>query len=392
MKKIYKFIVASSSIFALGSISAGCQYQPNIEEIKIKMEGIKYADKEKLDAYTKVFNQVFNMKMKEANLNQKVVSFHDSGNDESATLKEVNLNKFQVAFPGAWRYYQEYLNNKNKNVVAFMQTKTRAFKTKSSLNYNDQSLYDPSKSNNFATLQAQYENELFNSEGGYVNWSDKSMGGFVDYKFLNMYEADKYVDHQRGCIWIYGTNEERNLIKKAWNDKDWETFYKKGIYYGSNDSASKYHLPQALLKKQFNLDKNFTLDSFASSNSKYFKKGKAKELGKDNSSNYHIAFDNENSFAYSNHGNKALENRDFYVKDKNKTYEMLTLTDPIPYNVAIANNSLSKNVLELLAQTYIELANKNNNYVGNLWGLNHYSVISNEQTEFINRIEAVMKQ
>lgn len=390
MKKIYKFIVASSSIFALGSISAGCQYQPNTEEIKIKMEGIKYADKEKLDAYTKEFNQVFNMRMKAANFNQKVVSFHDSS-DESATIREVNSNKFQVAFPGAWRYYQEYLNNKNKNVVAFMQTKTRAFKTKDGLVYNDQSLYDPSKSNNFATLQAQYETELFNSEGGYVNWSDKSMGGFVDYKFLNMYEKDKYVDHQRGCIWIFGTNEERNLIKKAWNDKDWETFYKKGIYYGSNDSASKYHLPQALLKKQFNLDRNFTLDSFASLNSKYFTKGKAKELGKNNSSLYHIAFDNENSFAYTNHEDNALENRDFYVKDKNKAYEILTLTDPIPYNVAIANNSLSKYVLEFLAKTYIELADKNNNYVGNLWGLNHYSEIKDEQTEFINRIEAVIK-
>ncbi|VDR42513.1 p37/Cypl family ABC transporter substrate-binding protein [Mycoplasmopsis caviae] len=62
-------------------------------------------------------------------------------------------------------------------------------------------------------------------------------------------------------------------------------------------------------------------------------------MGKLDNTKYHIAFDNENSFAYTSHGSKELTKRDFYVKDSNKAYEILTLTDPIPYNVAIAHNS-----------------------------------------------------
>ncbi|VDR42515.1 hypothetical protein [Mycoplasmopsis caviae] len=70
----------------------------------------------------------------EAKLDNKVVSFHEAGGDESATISEINTNKFQVAFPGALRYYQEYQNNKNKSVSAFMQTKALLLKLRILLN------------------------------------------------------------------------------------------------------------------------------------------------------------------------------------------------------------------------------------------------------------------
>ncbi|WP_235659579.1 hypothetical protein [Mycoplasmopsis caviae] len=46
--------------------------------------------------------------------------------------------------------------------------------------------------------------------------------------------------------------------------------------------------------------------------------------------------------------------------------------------------------MNILAQTFIELANNNKNYIGNLWGLNHYSIIDNEVENFINRIDSVL--
>ncbi|VDR42514.1 p37/Cypl family ABC transporter substrate-binding protein [Mycoplasmopsis caviae] len=40
-----------------------------------------------------------------------------------------------------------------------------------------------------------------------------------------MYEKDKFVDVQRGAIWIFGTEDERSNIKNAWINRRWDDFY-----------------------------------------------------------------------------------------------------------------------------------------------------------------------
>ncbi|WP_412031734.1 ABC transporter thiamine pyrophosphate-binding lipoprotein p37/Cypl [Metamycoplasma buccale] len=269
-----------------------------------------------------------------------------------------------------------------KNLIPILQTLTHAFKFDKFF-----SKYKNGLSNDPLVEIAKKAEEMFNRKK-FSDW-DKKEYEWDGSKYKYFYDEKSLVDFYRGLVMIRGNEKILKEIKKAWENKDWNTFRNFGIVTGKKTSGSKYILQQALFKKHFNKEGNrFTSFEEDRLNHKdKYKEGRARDIGKGELKNYHIMFDDLGSFAYTNNqkNNKKL---DYYSpENKEEKIEFLTVTEPLKYNVFVASKFLNEIKRKLLAKAIYNVWKNNLDSYGPRVGFNGYRIIQNPDLEVIKPYE-----
>lgn len=324
----------------------------------------------------------YNNLLKNNNLNSVKkynISYKNNNNDlaqelikGSATLASITSSLF-------------YRNK--EHLSPLLQTQTYAFKFDLdgnkyySSNNNGDDLVKIAKE-----AQKMFERKKFNDWG-------HSEYGWDGSKFNYFYSKD-LIDFYRGNIMMWGNKSTIERIKKAWVEKDWNTFRNFGIMTGKENSASKYLLQEQLFKKHFNLPNNeftsFALDRQKNPNK--YKIDKAKNLSKGENKNYHIVFDELGSFAYTNNKKNNKQLNYYSCENPEDRIEFLTVTDPIKYNVLATSNSLSEKKRELLAKAIYNIWKNGYDDYGKTVGFNGYKIIKNYYKEVIEPYKRVFDE
>lgn len=265
----------------------------------------------------------------------------------------------------------KYNTYKNKsNLKLGFGTYTYAFKS----DLEDKS-YTDGTSNDYLIQSANRLNKLFHSVP-FKDWmtakdqTGNTKMGWDSTKFANLYNFNKLVPFYRGMIMIYGDDATLTKIRQAWNDKDWKTFRSFGITHGKPTSGGSFKLPEALLKVHFNKPGNkFTTLALEISNAPdKFKKMEGKFIG--SQSDFHIAFDDEASFAWTKNKDNI---KPYYTPIKpNEKMEILTLTNSYKYDFGIFRNDFDQLKRSIIAQAFINLAKNKTDTWGPEVGYNGY--------------------
>ncbi|SJZ59509.1 ABC transporter thiamine pyrophosphate-binding lipoprotein p37/Cypl [Mycoplasmopsis verecunda] len=208
---------------------------------------------------------------------------------------------------------------------------------------------------------AQAEQEAFNKIPWSAQWNDAENGNgwngssytkfYADY---NSTDSKNLVGYQRGLVAIVANDEVTQKIIQAWNNKNLAEFVSYGLGIGKPSSGSKYFLPEALMKKQFNTAQNVQLKSFADLSEKYSGKlvqAKFTEASDEKNKNIHIFFDNEASYSYTKYKDSKA-----YAYAINPTIRpeekitFLTVTDPLPFNIGILSKNVNSEQISLIIQ------------------------------------------
>ncbi|TPE57192.1 alkylphosphonate ABC transporter substrate-binidng protein [[Mycoplasma] falconis] len=275
-------------------------------------------------------------------------------------------------------------NQNSSNLVPIVQTMTKAFKFDKDINV----YYKNGLQEDGLRKIANKVQEMFDIKP-YIEWNNEQMqwNGSIYQYFYD--ENNELVDFYRGIIMLQGNQETIDQIKKAWDEKDWNTFRNFGIVIGKQDSASKYILPELLFKKHFNLANNkfngFKLDQIENS-SKYIT-GKPRDIGRGALSKFHIVFDDLGSFAYTKNyrkqGDQIIINNYYTPEDKDAKIHFLTATEPMKYNVFATLKSFNQNSRIKLANSIVNVWRNGQDDYGYRVGFNGYKVIQNPDEEVI---------
>lgn len=347
MKFKKSLLLFATPLLATPFMAASCGGN-NSDSNELKFCWVGPIDKDK-KAEAQAFEKYINDGLKEKNIN-KTIKLISGSDKESENVIAVKTHKVDIAIPAISKYYQAYKTQKDFAYV-FARTQAMAFKGSST----SDAIYKDGSDKDFLITAASEEQKVFDSKGGYENWKDADMG-WNGSAYIGVYEKPvKYVGWQRGAIWMLGTDSEIATIKKAWVDKDLATFRSFGIMHGSIDSGSKYLLPEALMKKHFGAQFTTLAEEITNHTSNYIEE-KAKKLGQQD--NFKIAFDNECGYAWTHNGKTS------YVLNKSnkkagRKMQLLTLTDPIPYNVLIANKDVDKTVTAAIGEILAALTSAN---------------------------------
>ena len=313
--------------------------------------------------------------------NQFDIVFKNDFSTDKIVMNNLISGKSDLSFSSITQI--NLLANKKDEFVPKIQTLTNSFTFDPKWsNYLDGSSNDP------LIKQAQKENQAFITD--YPYQSNNTWNNSI---YTNYYDTSKLVDFYRGNIWIYGSSNEIQNIKKAWNNKNWASFRNFGILHGETTSGGKFKLQESLLKKHFT--KNGiapfkTLVEEIKDHSSKFKNAKAKNL-KDNV-NYHIAFDDNGSFAYTPNGNDNGEkdtSKPFSVATR-KTLETLVVTEPLKYDIGVFRKDFKyKNIV---SNAILSIYKKGLDLYGPTYGYNGYRLIKpNEiETEVYGKWESVL--
>lgn len=217
---------------------------------------------------------------------------------------------------------------------------------------------------------------LFEDWGNNFGWNGVRHDVFYEKNTI----TNKYVltDHYRGMIVLNGTSEEIEKAIIAWDEKDWNSFRDLGIIYGDQDSDGNYKLQELLIKKHFNKEKNWTLNSEIQ---KFQDKFLKDDYGntKMGITNNVISFTDEASFAW------TPSNKVSYRAPNGKQIKILTVTDPLYYDIGFFSNRIKGQLLDNFIYAFNYLADSNNNTYGSSIGYNGYKEITDYQTEVLDK-------
>lgn len=358
-KKITLTLFSAASILSLLSLSSSCDKKisnaevMNISLISPWMEDEDKPEKIRLELENKL-QEIIGEKVK--------IKVTYASDDYLVNLQNISKGVIDLTFI-SHSSYENYINQdktKANKIKPLIQTLTKSFKYD-----NEKFSYVDGTKNDKIITNAKLQSNLFNQEK-YSEWNYPWNGSIYE-----LFYDDKLVDFQRGIIWISGTDEVRNEIVNAWNNKDWNKFRSFGIVHGSADSGSKYLLPEKLLKQHFNLKNNsFVSLAYEITNySNYFLNGKTKDMLKNNS--FHICFDNEGSYSWTKN---TIDNISKYTPMENEKMEILALTDPLQYNIAVVNNKkVNEEIQEIITNAFIQLYSSNNDNWGPTVGFYGYT-------------------
>lgn len=234
---------------------------------------------------------------------------------------------------------------------------------------------------------ARKQNALFHSMP-FSQWKDTAFG-WNGIRYNDFYTT-QLIDFYRGSIWIRGSEEKLRKIQEAWQAKDWRTFRSFGILLGEPRHNTRWKLPEALFKKHFNLPNN-TFTDFLTEQMQHpdlFRNDKAWFMASRLNQNYHIAFDDEASFAWTL---STSQNASYYTAPPKQKIQIFLLTDPLLYDIAVVNNSLDPLQRELIAQTFLEMAQQGIDTFGPSIGFNGYRKVQDEEKEFFSRMSKTLQ-
>lgn len=259
-----------------------------------------------------------------------------------------------------------------------LQTLTHAFKFDPLPSYYQ----DGSLTTDYLLTSAKQQNTAFHLLP-FKEWGEASHS-WNGTRYNDFY-TNQLVDFYRGNLWIRGSEETRRRIKEAWRAKDWASFRSFGFILGEPRHTARWRLPEALLKKHFNLPQN-TFTDLLSEQVKYpqlFRNDKAWFMASKLNQNYHIAFDDEASFAYTL---STKENQSYYSAPLGEKLEVFAVTDPLLYDVAVVDRGVHPLRRKLIALTFLELAKQGLDSFGPSVGFNGYRLVEDEESEFFARM------
>ncbi|MDZ7293188.1 ABC transporter thiamine pyrophosphate-binding lipoprotein p37/Cypl [Mycoplasmopsis pulmonis] len=264
-------------------------------------------------------------------------------------------------------------DSESKKLLSKLHTLTRAFKFDKDANAK----YVNGQNDDPLRKIATDTNAIFNKEPLYNNWTREAQkwdGKKYEFLYSN---PDDLVSFYRGILFIHGTESDLNQIKKAWNEKNWDTFRNFGIISTDNtNSSGKYLLQESLIRKHFNLGQNFTLATDKLNHPSKYKVGRGRDIGQD--ANFKIAFDEEGSFAWTE--NKK-DGKRYTSKIENGKVEVLTATERLPYDIGSFRKDFDEKQANLIVQTFINLGKSGKDSFGPFVGYNGYKSIANFDEE-----------
>ncbi|TDV23546.1 phosphonate transport system substrate-binding protein [Mycoplasmopsis mustelae] len=251
--------------------------------------------------------------------------------------------------------------------------------------------YSDGSWNDDLTKIARNVNEVFYGEPRSEWNNDYHWNGSI---YQDVYNRDNLVPYNRGSIILIGTEAQRAAIKKAWNQRDWDTFLSYGIVTGDSNSGAKYILQNSLLKKHFKEKfrdlKTYQIDV----NSKHHNNittGSIKGVHQAQYLNKHIFFDNIPSWAWTPY---KADGRDTYFINKdlrpNQNLEVLTVTEALPYFVGVFGKEVDPNVISVISKVMMKLSKEHKDIGAITNGFFGYFEIKDVESEFWNIAKEVL--
>ncbi|MBN0919609.1 ABC transporter thiamine pyrophosphate-binding lipoprotein p37/Cypl [[Mycoplasma] gypis] len=352
------------SLACIPFVAAQCQHE-QVQEINMVMPTPwkKGFDINKITFFKNIENEYNKLKQKNEKLKDTPdIKIKPSLNsDNRAVFDSVYANRAQIGFSTSVFLMQKA----NQSQLNIDKIQTVAQTTTFAPKHDNTPLFYGEDDEAFAQMVNDINIDF--SKKPFSQWSDDE----YQYKYgiyNTFYDKTRQVNYYRGAIFIAGDDDTISKIKQAWQQKDWKTFKSFGIVTASNsNSNSKYVYPEILFKKHFNkVDNKFT--SFAQEKEKnndlfasYVKGQSAKDMF---NFKQHIFLGEEGEYAY-HHSDR---NSKLFSRPNGERAEILTMTDPISFNILIANNSLSKDQLKLLVS--VMMSQKDD--FGYLIGVNGY--------------------
>lgn len=383
MKKKLKFILPtillSSSILLLSS----CGNQNKTLNLYLSYRVNDKISEQDFNLFINSWNTKLNQLNKESNIenyNFKII-FNDESNIKSNALKNGSADFAILPL-------SEVFNQQNKNTLIkyadpLIQTLTDAFVFDTHENdvYIDGNfINDP-----LIKIAKEMQNQSF-SKQNYNLWNDKDfLWNGIRYDIF--YQKDnnnnyQLTNHYRGMIVLCGDDNQINIAKKAWENKDWNTFRNLGIIHGNENSDGNFKLQELLLKKHFNnKDNTFTtlLEDKKNHQDKYeYDEYGIKLIGKTNKV---ISFTDEASFAWTHN---KIESGYKSQNETNKKIEILTVTDPGYYDVGFFSKKINKVLQQNFVDSFIETTRLYKQF-GDSYGYNGFVKINNFQTEVVDK-------
>lgn len=318
--------------------------------------------------YQNLFNQTFLKIKKSDNKYQNVndIDFKiDNVGDSQVRLQNLISEKTDFSFLSMATISSQLAQMHQATFDPYIQTLTRSFvydyQKNEPTRFSDDQGVGLEAIAKKATEAAFSDNFNGASNVVYTKLTDNDWDGAKYPKYYN--KPKETVKYYRGMILISGTDTELKKIREAWNKKTPEGFLefaKFGIIHGRPTSAGSYLLPQALIRKHFNLGNNWSLLTSGIDRSK-LQKSSGSEIGQD--PKFKIAFDDEGSWAWqkndSSKNNNNLPNL-FNPVTKGAKIEVLSVTDPLYYDYGVFSNKHRNNLLlkELILRTFRALSNE----------------------------------
>lgn len=102
---------------------------------------------------------------------------------------------------------------------------------------------------------------------------------------------------------------------------------------------------------------------------------------------YHIAFDDEGSYAWTQ---SVVGNQEYYTPAVGEYQEILTLTNPLLYDIIAVPAQMDPVQADLIASTFIRLAESGADTFGPSVGYNGYRRITDIDQQFYQRMRETM--
>ena len=368
MKKLCLPLVV---ITPLSSLLISCNKTEDITKIRIdfKTPWWEFKNDERQLLKDNIQDEI-NNSIKNINYQNIEIEINTNNSEDNIIVSNVASGKTDIGFCSigsinSW--------SNDHQILPIIQTQTNSFKwTDNWSNYQDGMINDPL----FQTGQ-----EITDEINKYPKLTDDDFNGSV---YESFYNFDKKVDFYRGMILIYGTDEEIIAIKDSWKNRDWNSFREFGIITGNTSSSGSFKSQASLLKKHFKNGFTTLLEDINQNTNSYKVNGKGRDIGKDQK--YHIAFDDEGSFAWT-HNN---DNDYFNPKDPQASIEVLTVTEPLKYDVGIASTKIPNSLIQPITNAIINIYKNGLDTLGPRLGYNGYKIINNVQKEIFDKYREVI--
>ncbi|MHA3838642.1 ABC transporter thiamine pyrophosphate-binding lipoprotein p37/Cypl [Mycoplasma sp. VS1572C] len=389
MNKIKKALlfVAGITTTLLPVVASQCESN-NTKEIKMDLI-IPYAisgNQSKINELQAKVESTMNKALKDkgAKFEVKINMVNSDHYDDVAARIAKGTTDLGFLSTGSLYNQNDYVDKFGPNVIQTYQSKYKGEIKGARFNNSSNQLQEIAKN----------EQAVFDKIPWSAQWNDATTGnGWNGSSYTNFYqnylstEINDVVSYQRGLIAVVADDETTTKIKQAWESKNLNEFLSYGLGIGKPSSGSKYQLPEALMKKQFNTAEKQQFKSLADIKSKEEYNDKITKVSLTKASdekykNIHIFFDNEASYSYTTEYNDKAKYY-YAVNEKvrpNEKITFLTVTEPLPYNIGVTSKKVTKEQLYMISQVLNSLVNNDELYGRNV-GFVAYSVEDMQSVE-----------
>lgn len=370
---LFTSLVASAALIAT---TISCTKTNEVLDVNAELGTswwVSKTNENEVENYQKLFNETAK-KLYEENPDKykgaKLPNLKITDNDNNEA-KLTSLKTSKIAFT-ILNVQHAVTEINNKDIVSGLQTLTTAFKEDNQLLSYKSNADAPKYLQNTAP---KWVNEYLLKKPFQTWGADEKWNG-TRWDFL--YDTSTTVPFYRGMIMYVGNDATRAEIKKAWDDKDWEKFYKFGIVHGRNTSQGKYIIINKLFKDHFPSLSNVS-DPIASIPSQYKERKDGNQIGV--LTGKRIFIDDMYSFAWQNNKDQNVKANIFNPPEGEKI-QILSLTNPLFYDIMMFNKSVIDDATrQLVEDTFIELSKSGNDSYGVNSGYNSYRKINDFNKE-----------